>query len=144
MDVTQGPAHIEVIIRPPAVVNSKVSEAGAGSAGSASGGVDTNSCTGSSGSTDSSSSSGSSGSSSSGSSGSGSTGSIVLIEANCGRWHGQDTVPLCNAAYGYNAPSLSIFSLLAAVDESDALHHWRKIPVHARVGQSCDYVIMFL
>ena len=119
LDVKQGPAHIEVMILPPSsVVGSNVIKTDSNSSG--------NSDSSSSDSDSSSDSSNSSGSSSGSSSG----GSIVLIEANCGRWHGQDIVHLCNAAYDYNAPALSIIALLAAWDEQEALHHWLNIPTH--------------
>ena len=137
----QGPAHIEVMIRP----------GGGRAPGDLSSGCDnTNGSSASS-------SIGSSRSSDSDSiNSSDSTSEIVLIEANCGRWHGQDTVPLCNAAYGYNAPTLSIIALLAAAEAvaetvaaevarvdggtnndnaggdsfSDAMNYWHSIPKH--------------
>ena len=40
-------------------------------------------------------------------------GEPVLIEANVGRWHGQDTVTICNMCYGYNAVELTIDSILS-------------------------------
>ena len=139
LDVKQGPAHIEVMILPPSSVDSSVYVSGDGdrntydddwrhtdSTGSSGG--SSSGCNDSGSSDSSSTSSGSR--SGSGSSDSSSGGSIVLIEANCGRWHGQDTVHLCNIAYGYNAPALSIIALLAAWDEKEALHHWLNIPMH--------------
>jgi hypothetical protein len=37
----------------------------------------------------------------------------VLIEANVGRWHGQDTVTLCNMAYNCNAVALTLDAYLS-------------------------------
>lgn len=42
---------------------------------------------------------------------------IVLVEANVGRFHGQDFVKLCTAAYGYNAVDVTVDALLSGWDE---------------------------
>ena len=144
--VKQGPAHIEVMIRLSANSNA-CSPSGSSDSSSGTSSSNNGSCSssGSSGSSfnsgDSSVSIGSSGSSG-GNSTSGSVGgSIVLIEANCGRWHGQDTVSLCTTAYGHNAAALSIIALLAAMDEEDALRHWQNIPTHPPVPQCAGRIV---
>ena len=145
LGVKQGPAHIEVMIRPSANSNdcspsgsSYISGSSFNSSGSSSGSIGSSSGSGNSGTSDNIGSTGSTSNiSTSGSVG----GSIVLIEANCGRWHGQDTVSLCTTAYGHNAPTLSIIALLAAMDEEDALRHWQNIPTHPPVPQCAGRIV---
>lgn len=55
--------------------------------------------------------------------------SPVLIEANCGRWHGQDFIAIANMAFGFNAVDAAIdaYSSLK-IENQEADIRWNAIP----------------
>jgi len=67
---------------------------------------------------------------------------LVLVEANVGRWHGQDTKTLCNLAYDCNAVSLTLDAYLSngVEEEATPVHESmaQPTPVHESVVQPTD------